>query len=48
MIFPITVPAIVATQPAFHVFAQQEVVVVNDIAYYEGADADAKKHKLDI
>lgn len=48
MIFPITVPAIVATQPAFHVYAQQEVVVVNDIAYYEGADADAKKHKLDI
>ena len=48
MIFPITVPAIVATQPAFHVFAQQEVVVVNDITYYEGADADAKKHKLDI
>ena len=48
MIFPITVPAIVATQPAFHVFAQQEVVVVNDIAYYEGADADAKKHKLDV
>lgn len=48
MIFPITVPAIVATQPAFHVYAQKEVVVVNDIAYYEGADADAKKHKLDI
>ena len=48
MIFPITVPAIVATQPAFHVFAEQEVNVVSDIAYYEGADADAKKHKLDI
>ena len=48
MIFPITVPAIVATQPAIHVFAEQEVNVVSDIAYYEGADADAKKHKLDI
>ena len=48
MIFPITVPAIVATQPAIHLFAEQEVNVVSDIAYYEGADADAKKHKLDI
>ena len=48
MIFPITVPAIVATQPAFYLFAEQEVTVVNDIAYYEGADADTKKHKLDI
>ena len=48
MIFPITVPAIVATQPAFHLFAEQEVTVVNDIAYYEGPDADAKKHKLDV
>ena len=48
MLFPITVPAIVAAKPAFHLSAEQEVVVVNDIAYYEGPDADAKKHKLDV
>jgi len=43
MITPI-VPAYSAAIQA----QEHDVAVVNDIAYYEGADADAKKHKLDI
>lgn len=48
MIFPITVPAIVVSHPVLQAKTEQEVTVVNDISYYDGPDADAKKHKLDI
>jgi acetyl esterase/lipase len=48
MIIPMISAPIVAMQPAILQAVEHEVVVVNDIAYYEGPDADAKKHKLDI
>ena len=48
MLFPLMVTPIVPANSAAIQAQEQAVVVVNDIAYYEGPDADAKKHKLDI
>jgi acetyl esterase/lipase len=48
MLFPLMVTPIVPAYSAAMQAQEHDVVVVNDIAYYEGPDADAKKHKLDI
>jgi len=48
MLFPLMVTPIVPAYSAAVQAQEQAVTVINDIAYYEGPDADAKKHKLDI
>jgi len=48
MLFPLMVTPIVPAYSATVLAQEQAVTVINDIAYYEGPDADAKKHKLDI
>jgi acetyl esterase/lipase len=48
MLFPLMVTPIVPAYSAAMQAQEHDVVVVNDISYYEGPDADAKKHKLDI
>jgi len=48
MLFPLMITPIVPAYSAAIQAQEHDVAVVNDIAYYEGADADAKKHKLDI
>jgi acetyl esterase/lipase len=48
MLFPLMITPIVPAYSAAMQAQEHDVAVVNDIAYYEGPDADAKKHKLDI
>lgn len=51
MLLPIITASIApmaAMQPALVQAVEHDIVVANDIAYYEGPDADPKKHKLDI
>jgi len=48
MLYPLMITPIVPAYSAAMQAQEHDVAVVNDIAYYEGPDADAKKHKLDI